>query len=353
MKLDQLTKSILKSILSLIGVGAFLFFLIKINVVIIYIVISMVLALMLSPFTSLLKSKLKFNNLFASITSLFFLLIIMIVVIGAFIPLIIEQSKNLSLLNNSQLKSNIENLIVNISEYFSSNNLTIYDFLSEFTLLSDIDFAFIPKLLNYIISEVGSIGIGFLSVLFITFFFIKDGDLILKKINNLLPKKIKNNFLDSVSKIKMLLSRYFIGISVQIFSLFVLYSIMLSIIGIKNALVIAFLCALLNIIPYIGPLISIVLMAVLTMTNYIDSMLIKEMLSKVGYIFIGFSIVQLIDNLLIQPYIFSKSVKSHPLEVFIVIISSGILFGIIGLIIAIPLYTALKVIYFSYSGKEA
>ena len=353
MKLDQLTKSILKSILSLLGIGAFLFFLIKINVVIVYIAISMVLALMLSPFTSLLKSKLKFNNLFASITSLFFLLIIMIVVIGAFIQLIIEQSKNLSLLNNSQLKSNIENLIVNISEYFSSNNLTIYDFLSEFTLLSDIDFAFIPKLLNYIISEVGSIGIGLLSVLFITFFFIKDGDLILKKINNLLPKKIKNNFLDSVSKIKMLLSRYFIGISVQIFSLFVLYSIMLSIIGIKNALVIAFLCALLNIIPYIGPLISIVLMAVLTMTNYIDSMLIKEMLSKVGYIFIGFSIVQLIDNFLIQPYIFSKSVKSHTLEVFIVIISSGILFGIIGLIIAIPLYTALKVIYFSYSGKEA
>ena len=206
--------------------------------------------------------------------------------------------------------------------------------------------------MNYIISEVGSIGIGLLSVLFITFFFIKDGDLILNKINNLLPQQIKNNFLDSVSKIKVLLSRYFIGISVQIFSLFVLYSIMLSIIGIKNALVIAFLCALLNIIPYIGPLISIVLMAVLTMTNYIDSMLIKEMLSNVGYIFIGFSIVQLIDNFLIQPYIFSKSVKSHPLEVFIVIISSGILFGIIGLIIAIPLYTALKVIYFSYSGKE-
>ncbi len=353
MKLDQLTKSILKSILSLLGIGAFLFFLIKINVVIVYIVISMVLALILSPFTSLLKSKLKFNNLLASITSLFFLLIIMIVVIGAFIPLIIEQSKNLSLLNNSQLKSNIENLIANVSEYFSSNNLTIYDFLSEFTLLSDIDFAFIPKLLNYIISEVGSIGIGLLSILFITFFFIKDGDLILKKINNLLPKKIKNNFLDSVSKIKVLLSRYFIGISFQIFSLFVLYSIMLSIIGINNALVIAFLCALLNIIPYIGPLISIVLMAVLTMTNYIDSMLIKEMLSNVGYIFIGFSIVQLIDNFLIQPYIFSKSVKSHPLEVFIVIISSGILFGIIGLIIAIPLYTAIKVVYLSYSAKEA
>ena len=53
-----------------------------------------------------------------------------------------------------------------------------------------------------------------------------------------------------------------------------------------------------------------------------------------------------------QPYIFSKSVKSHPLEVFIVIITSGVLFGIIGLIIAIPLYTSLKVIYSSYLGKE-
>ena len=170
---------------------------------------------------------------------------------------------------------------------------------------------------------------------------------------NILPKKIKSNFLVSVTKIKILLSRYFIGIAAQITLLFVLYSIMLSVIGVNNALVIAFLCAILNIIPYIGPLISIVLMSILTMTGYIDTVLINEMLSKVVYIFIGFSVVQLIDNFIIQPYIFSKSVKSHPLEVFIVIITSGVLFGIIGLIIAIPLYTAIKVIHLSYSAKEA
>ena len=61
---------------------------------------------------------------------------------------------------------------------------------------------------------------------------------------------------------------------------------------------------------------------------------------------------RVIDNFMIQPYIFSKSVKSHPLEVFVVIITSGVLFGIVGLIIAIPLYTSVKVIYLSYSGKE-
>jgi len=352
MKLDQLAQSILKVILTLASITLFLIFLIKAKVVIIYILISMVLTLIFSPFSSFLKSKLKFNNLFSSIASLLLLLVLVMALIRSFIPLIIEQSKNLSLLNNSELKANIESLIISVNNYFESNSLTVYDFLSEFTLLSDIDFAFIPKLLNYIISEVGSIGVGLLSILFITFFFIKDGNEILTRINGVLPKKIRENFLSSFSKIKLLLSRYFIGISIQITVLFILYSIMLSVIGINNALVIAFLCALLNIIPYIGPLIGLVLMGLLTMTNYIDPVLVKEMLSKVIYIFIGFSVVQLIDNFMIQPYIFSKSVKSHPLEVFIVIITSGVLFGIIGLIIAIPLYTSVKVIYSTYSGKE-
>ncbi len=352
MKLDQLAQSILKVILTLASITLFLIFLIKAKVVIIYILISMVLTLIFSPFSSFLKSKLKFNNLFSSIASLLLLLVLVMALIRSFIPLIIEQSKNLSLLNNSELKANIESLIISVNNYFESNSLTVYDFLSEFTLLSNIDFAFIPKLLNYIISEVGSIGVGLLSILFITFFFIKDGNEILTRINGVLPKKIRENFLSSFSKIKLLLSRYFIGISIQITVLFILYSIMLSVIGINNALVIAFLCALLNIIPYIGPLIGLVLMGLLTMTNYIDPVLVKEMLSKVIYIFIGFSVVQLIDNFMIQPYIFSKSVKSHPLEVFIVIITSGVLFGIIGLIIAIPLYTSVKVIYSSYSGKE-
>ena len=59
---------------------------------------------------------------------------------------------------------------------------------------------------------------------------------------------------------------------------------------------------------------------------------------------IGFIIAQLVDNFFSQPFIFSKSVKSHPLEIFLIIIIFGLLFGITGLIIAIPLYTAIKVI---------
>ncbi len=67
-------------------------------------------------------------------------------------------------------------------------------------------------------------------------------------------------------------------------------------------------------------------------------------LPKTTYVMIGFLIAQLIDNFFSQPIIFSKSVKSHPLEIFLVIIISGILFGIVGMIIAIPAYTAIKVV---------
>jgi len=59
---------------------------------------------------------------------------------------------------------------------------------------------------------------------------------------------------------------------------------------------------------------------------------------------IGFIIAQLVDNFFSQPFIFSKSVKSHPLEIFLVIIIAGLISGIVGLIIAIPVYTAIKVI---------
>jgi predicted PurR-regulated permease PerM len=89
-------------------------------------------------------------------------------------------------------------------------------------------------------------------------------------------------------------------------------------------------------------------MVVLSITSNLDNIVIDNYIFNSLFIFVGFSIIQFVDNFFLQPYIFSSSVKSHPLEVFIVIIFSGILFGIFGLIIAIPLYTTLKVIFVSF-----
>ena len=62
------------------------------------------------------------------------------------------------------------------------------------------------------------------------------------------------------------------------------------------------------------------------------------------YVMTGYLIAQLIDNFFSQPIIFSKSVKSHPLEIFLVIVIGGLMFGIVGMIVAVPTYTAIKVI---------
>jgi predicted PurR-regulated permease PerM len=118
----------------------------------------------------------------------------------------------------------------------------------------------------------------------------------------------------------------------------------LLIVGVENAIVIAFLVALLNLIPYIGPLIGMFLMIFLTMTDNIGQDFQTQILPTTMWVFIGYIIAQIIDNFVSQPYIFSKSVKSHPLEIFLVIIIGGLLFGITGMVLAVPSYTAIKVI---------
>jgi len=148
----------------------------------------------------------------------------------------------------------------------------------------------------------------------------------------------------SIEKTKHLLSRYFLGLLLQISILLIIYSIVLAIFKVENAFIIAFLCALLNLIPYLGPIIGGFLMMILTMTSFIAADFSTVILPKTIFVMIGFTIGQLIDNFFSQPFIFSNSVKSHPLEIFIVILASGTLLGPIGMIIAIPLYTTLKVI---------
>lgn len=126
--------------------------------------------------------------------------------------------------------------------------------------------------------------------------------------------------------------------------LFILYLIVLLIFGVQNAFIIAFITAFLNIIPYVGPLIATILVIVLTMLGLMGPETQGEMLTTTLYVVIGYSIAQVIDNNVSAPLIFSNSVNSHPLEIFLVILASGFVFGILGMIIAVPLYTIIKVV---------
>ena len=344
MNSNTITNGILKALAIVVGIALLLFFLYKIQSVLVYIAIAVVLSLIGRPIVHFLKSKLKFNNTLAVIVTMLTLIGLLVGLVRMFIPLILEQGQNLSLLNIEALQDNIENLYHQVSEYFAVNHIDVEQSLKDTNLLNKLDYSVIPNFLNSVISGFGSFSIGLFSVLFIAFFLLKDSQLLEQGILMFVPDNKESKSIKSLNKIKNLLSRYFIGLILQILILFVIYTIVLLILGIKNAIVIAFLCALLNLIPYIGPMIGGVLMLTLSMSSNLGASFSDVVLPKTLYVLIGFIFGQLVDNFFSQPFIFSKSVKSHPLEIFLIIIIAGLLFGVIGMIVAIPTYTALKVI---------
>lgn len=342
-----IANGIIRAIIIIVASAIGIYFLYQIQSVLIYLVVSLILTLIGNPFLDFFKKRLKFSHNLATITTLVIFVAIIFGIIILFVPLITSQSQNLSLLNTREIEQNAIELINQINTFLESHHINAKKILNFNSITSKINFGIIPNFLNSILGTISSFGMGLASVLFITFFFLKDRVLFIVSAKKLIPDSHEEQILNSLEKINHLLSRYFIGLLLQLFIVFLLYLIVLLIFGIPNAIIIAFLCAVLNIIPYIGPLIASVLAAILYMISHLGSDFQTEILPTTIYVLIGFWIVQLIDNNLSQPIIFSKSVSSHPLEIFLVILIAGFLFGILGMVIAVPLYTILKVI-----GKE-
>ena len=352
MNSKTIANGILRAIVIIIGVLLLLYFIYKVQAVIGYIAIAAVISLIGRPIILVLQRKLKFKNTIAVVVTMLFFLSIFIGLISLFVPLIIEQGQNLSLLDIDQLQNNVENLYVEILTYFDVSQVDVERSLKASNLLSKIDFSLIPVFLNAFLGGLGDFSIGLFSVLFISFFFLKDSRLFEDGILTLVPKGKESQWQTSLNKIKDLLSRYFIGLIFQILILFLIYTIGLLLVGAENPIVIAFLCALLNLIPYVGPVIGAALMLVLTMTSNLGQSFSAIILPKTFWVALVFVVGQLVDNFGSQPIIFSKSVKSHPLEIFLVILTAGLLFGVIGLIIAVPAYTAIKVILKAFLSEN-
>ncbi|OIQ28558.1 MAG: AI-2E family transporter [Bacteroidetes bacterium MedPE-SWsnd-G2] len=344
MKAQDITKGILGAIGTILAIVIVGYFLVQIQSVLVYIAIAGITALIGRPLVNIFNKKLKFNLTISVVITISLFVGLLIGLISLFVPLIVEQGQNLSLLDIESVKGNMNEVYKQFISYFNLKDVNVSDKLQDSNLWSKVNLNLIPELLNSVIGGFGSFSIGLFSVMFITFFFLKDGGSIESGVMSLLKTKDRHHWQNSFHKIKNFLSRYFVGLIIQISILFVIYTITLLIVGIDNAIVIAFLCALLNLIPYLGPLISAILMCFLTMTSNLGAGFSEVILPKTIYVMIGFGIGQLVDNFFSQPFIFSKSMKSHPLEIFLVILISGILFGVVGMVIAVPSFTAIKVI---------
>lgn len=213
----------------------------------------------------------------------------------------------------------------------------------------------LQKFFNY--TKVGNIFESVLSILtnllaaiftstFVAFFFLRDKNLFYNMVLAVIPEKYEKQTVIILHDSGRLLSRYFIGLCIQIILIMTCVTVGLVIIqfDFRTALTIGFLCGFFNIIPYLGPLIGAAVGLILGVANYIDLDFATQIVPIMGKMVIVFSIVQIMDNVLFQPLIFSNSVNAHPLEILIIIIVAGSLAGIPGMIFAVPGYTFLRII---------
>lgn len=326
------------------GVLLLLFFLYQIQSVLVYIAIAGIISLIGRPLVIFLRSRFRIPNQIAVIIVLLLVLAVFIGIILLFVPIVIEQSQYLGRIDIEAFQNDINVLNDQINIYLGVEDINILESLQQSEMMQSLGINLIPKFLNSVFGILGATLIAIFSIMFIAFFLLKDSKLMLNSILVFANKGEEDKFQRAFNKIKILLSRYFVGLTMQVTVLFILYVLLLSIFEINNPIAIAFICAILNLVPYLGPIVAGILMALFVISSNLGADFQAVILPKLIYVMLGYAIAQLIDNLISQPLIFGASVRSHPLEIFLIILISGLMFGVVGMVVAIPFYTAIKVI---------
>ncbi len=339
--------------LGIIGLVILLAFLWHLRIIIYYIIIASVLSIIGRPLVEWLsRFRIRGRYLPTSISAFIVLVLYLAIVAGfisLFVPLIAEEIRILSSIRVEEVVSSLRVPIEHLEEWIEKNGLAppegvdlvsrIRDQLAGLVQVKDI-----PNMVTSFFGKLGGIFITFFSIFFITFFFLKEEKLPYTMAMSVTPDKHVDKVDNILRNTKRLLSRYFIGILFQIVTITTIASIGLSLIGIDNAIVIGFMAGVMNIIPYLGPIIGASIGIVVGVTTNLHLAFYSEMVPMIGQIALVFVVVQLVDNFLLQPLIFSTSAKAHPLEVFLVILIAANLAGFVGMILAIPGYTFIRIV---------
>jgi predicted PurR-regulated permease PerM len=318
-----------------------------------YLVAAAVLALLGRPFVkwySRIKiGKSRPSPALCALGAMLTIMLIFLSIISVFIPLILDEINILSSIDPQQVLQSFEGPLRSLEDKINSYNtepgqhISIESYVQQ-KLAEVFSFARVSEILNAIISVTGSLFVAFFAISFMTFFFLKDESLIYDTVQLLVPQKHSRTIRVIMLESQELLERYFIGVCIEIALVTFLIAIGLYAFGIKNALIIAFFAGIINIIPYIGPLIGASFGIFIALSTNLHLDFYSGMLPIIGKVAGVFIVVLLLDGTFLQPTIYSNTVKAHPLEIFLVIMIAGSLAGIPGMIMAIPAYTIIRVI---------
>ncbi len=268
-----------------------------------------------------------------------------------FVPLVTRQINYFSTIDTDKIVQVLQgpiNKVESLVKAFNievQNDLSIKDYIGT-KVTGVLNINMIQNFLESLISALGNVVIAIFSITFITFFFLKDQQLFYESILMWVPDKYTDNVIHALNSIKKLLTRYFIGIVIQSTCIMILVTLGMTIVGIdfQQAVVMGLILGILNVIPYVGPWLGLFIAVTMGIASHINQDFTTVVIPLVTYMIIVEAIVHLIDNIVLQPVIFSNSVKAHPLEIFIVVLASGFAAGIPGMIFGIPGYTVLRVL---------
>ncbi|MDR1568801.1 MAG: AI-2E family transporter [Streptococcaceae bacterium] len=215
-----------------------------------------------------------------------------------------------------------------LDKFSGSINQKVIDYAQDFSTHAFSGF-------SQFLDRITTILVGIITMPFILFYLLKDGDKLLPYATSFLPVKWRKQTTNILREIDQQISSYIRGQVMIAMSVAVLFIIGFSIIGLDYTITIGISAGILNMIPYLGSFLAMIPAIILGIVAG------PVMLIKVIIVFI---IEQTIEGRVISPQILGSQLKIHPITIIFVLLTSGKLFGIFGVIVGIPLYASIKVI---------
>ena len=324
--------------------------------VLIYVIAAFVVSLIGRPVMQLLR-KIKIKGRHApdwllAILTILIIIGLLLLIVTQMVPLISNIVRDTSSLQGSnyfgsdpigRVNEWLIGMFPNLGQDFDLSALLIM------RIREVVDFGRVSGIVGSVASVVTGAFVALFAIVFISFFFLKEDGLFERIVCALVPDRHELTLGKTLSEIKQLLSRYFVGLLIEILGVALIDLLGLWLIArldFSYAIGIAFIAGLLNVIPYVGPLIGEAIGVILgVMLKLGGGVGLNVNVWAFALIILAIMLTaQLIDNFIYQPLIYSTSIKAHPLEIFIVLLMAGHIGGTVGMLVAIPAYTVVRVV---------
>jgi predicted PurR-regulated permease PerM len=316
--------------------------------IIVYLIVAFIISMIGKPVVHFLETRLRIPNTWSCLITLITFACAFAGFVWLVVPLVSTQINVFQEIDFSKLSQDLSIALSQFQNYLWKYGLMPSDQTLEQSmtvgiqqLISSIHFEVV---FSNILSMLSGLFIGVFSIVFVAFFFLKDQSLFYEILLLFVPERYEKQAENIIDNSQKMLTRYFVGLLTEVVSMMILLSFSMWVLGVKNAVLLGFLGGLLNVIPYLGPVIGAALASVLAYTAALSGGFSPETTWVVVKVVVAFSLCNLIDNFVIQPFLYSRSVKAHPLEIFIVIMMAGTLAGVAGMILAIPVYTLGRIV---------